>query len=184
MTQPDPQSVPIPEPPDDQVSSEEELLFLEDDLSIVDGENDLSQDQATTESPPAAEEGNETYAASRPEEIDAQIVNAITAGQDAFSRLESDPIRLYFNDIGKVDLLGVDEEFWLAARMMAVRRLDVIGRQHPIARRGVSPVQGMYRAVFAELRTAWYRVRDDIKRWKFACPDLLSILDEARTQRR
>jgi len=90
---------------------------------------------------------------------------------------------LYFNDIGKVDLLGIDQEFWLAARMMAIRRLDVIGRQHPIARRGVSPVQGMYRAVFAELRTAWNRVRDDIKRWKFACPELLSILDESRRLR-
>jgi len=41
----------------------------------------------------------------------------------------------------------------------------------------------MYRAVFAELRTAWNRVRDDIKRWKFACPDLLSILNEASSLR-
>jgi len=41
----------------------------------------------------------------------------------------------------------------------------------------------MYRAVFAELRTAWNRVRDDIKRWKFACPDLLSILNETRSLR-
>ncbi len=177
MTHPDPPPTPIPDLPDDQISSDEELLFLDDDLSIVDGENSVHPEAPF---PKNTTEGEEVGDA---EEASVQVVNTVSAGQDAFPRLESDPIRLYFNDIGKVDLLGIDQEFWLAARMLAVRRLDVIGRQHPIARRGVSPAQGMYRAVFAELRTSWNRVRDDIKRWKFACPDLLSILDEARNLR-
>ena len=171
MTQSDLQPVSHPEKPDDPITPEEELLFLDDDLSVVDEENNASQNEQVTENPLEEDAAK------------AQAESAVAAAQELVPRLESDPIRLYFNDIGKVDLLGIDQEFWLSARMMAVRRLDNIGRQHPIARRGVSPVQGMYRAVFAELRTAWNRVRDDIKRWKFACPDLLSILNETRSLR-
>jgi RNA polymerase primary sigma factor len=154
---------------DDQTPSIEELLLIENDPSII--------ENAT----PKNEKASDTVV--EEEDVEAQVVNGMTAVPDSFPRVESDPIRLYFDDIGKVDLLSPDQEFWLSARMMAIRRLDVIGRQHPIARRGVSPVQSMYRAVFAELRTAWDRVRDDIKRWEFACPDLLSILDEARSLR-
>ena len=172
MTHPDPHPVPDAEPADVNQSPENEGFFLDDELSIV--EDDDTQPENASES--AAEEEDE-------EEVEAQVVNAMAAAQEVMPRMESDPIRLYFNDIGKVDLLGVDQEFWLSARMLAVRRLDIIGRQHPIARRGVSPVQSMYRAVFAEMKTAWDRVRDDIKRWKFACPDLLSILDESRNLR-
>ncbi len=169
MTHSDPHPPASPEPTDNQSPSIEELLLIEGDLSAV-AEGD-------------PQPGNTSENASEEEDVEAQVVNGMAAAQEAFPRLESDPIRLYFNDIGKVELLGIDQEFWLSARMMAVRRLDAIGRQHPMARRGVSPVQSMYRAVFAELRTAWDRVRDDIKRWKFACPDLLSILDEARSLR-
>jgi len=67
--------------------------------------------------------------------------------------------------------------------MMAVRRLDKIGREHPASRRGISPVQSMYRALYEELNTSWKRVREDISRWKHECPDLLSILLEARDLR-
>ncbi|MEW6404517.1 MAG: sigma-70 family RNA polymerase sigma factor [Chloroflexota bacterium] len=159
-----------PELLDDQTPSREELLSLEDDLPVV-GEDDPRPESASDET-------------LEDEDVEAQMVEGMVATQEALSRLESDPIRLYFDDIGKVELLGADQEFWLSARMMAVRRLDAIGRQHPIARRGVSPLQGMYRAEYTELRTAWDRLRDDIKRWKFACPDLLLILDEARSLRK
>jgi len=169
MTHSDPHPTPALEPRDDQTPSPDKLLRIEDVPSVV--EEDKSQPKSASNK------------AIEQEEIEAQVVNDMAAAQDTFPRVESDPIRLYFDDIGKVELLSADQEFWLSARMMAIRSLDVIGRQHPIARRGISPVQSMYRAVFTELRTAWDRVRDDIKRWKFACPDLLSILDEARSLR-
>ena len=171
MTQNNPQLVPIPEPADDSLSAEDELMYLDDDLSIVEEQNNASENQEDSENPIEDTTSKD------------EMATAIAAAQELIPKLDSDPIRLYFNDIGKVDLLGIDQEFWLAARMMAVRRIDNIGRQHPIARRGVSPVQGMFRAVFTELRTAWNRVRDDIKRWKFACPELLDILNEASNLR-
>ncbi len=111
------------------------------------------------------------------------VERPVDASANALQPLESDPIRLYFNDIGKVELLTVDQEFWLSARMVTVRRLDAINRQHPIVRRGVSSCQSVLRAVFAEMSTAWQRLQEDIARWEFDCPDLMAIFDEARELR-
>ncbi len=130
---------------------------------------------------PLEEEKAEAVSSSKKnvKENDEQVANAAAQAQEAIPKVESDPIRLYFNDIGKVDLLNVDQEFWLSARMMSVRHLDILGREHPVARRGLSPLQSTYRALFEELNTAWGRVREDISRWKYDCPDLLTILIEA-----
>ena len=66
-----------------------------------------------------------------------------------------DPVRLYLKDIGSIELLDVNHEFWLAARMAAIRRLDIIGRQHPLASQGDSPQTRIFRALFEESVTAW-----------------------------
>ena len=50
--------------------------------------------------------------------------------------LSEDPVRLYLKEIGGIELLHPDHEFWLATRLEADRRIDILTRQHPIARRG------------------------------------------------
>ncbi len=170
MTSSDLSHAPIPTQPDDAEAQDEELLFLDDSINGEDVDNQ-DDDIPLTATELFGEVENE-------EAEDASAANTDASAANMPPRIESDPIRLYFNDIGKVDLLAVDQEFWLSARMMAVRRLDVIGRQHPLARRGVSPAQSAYRALFAELNTAWERVGEDIARWEFDCPDLIAILDE------
>lgn len=95
----------------------------------------------------------------------------------------NDPIQLYLKDIGEIELLEIDHEFWLSARMAAIRRLDVIGRQHPIARQGTSLPESVFRALFAEMAAAWRRVREDTHRLKYERPDLLPMLSEARMLR-
>jgi RNA polymerase primary sigma factor len=174
MTLSEPRLTPFPTEDSNAISQEEELHYLEDEDSE---EEDLPLDSASE----IAEEDEEDDDTS--EAAEELIANAVAAAQSAAAKTESDPIRLYFDDIGKVGLLAIDQEFWLSARLMAIRRIDVIGRQHPIARQGVSPVQSMYRALFAEVLTAWERIKEDIKRWKFDCPDLLAIFDEARRLR-
>ena len=153
---------PSDEPSKDKINSFEDLAL---DLNNI-AEEEEKLEEKTAEQ--VDEKGN-----------DEQAANAAAMAQEASLPVESDPIRLYFNDIGKVDLLDSDQEFWLSARMMAIRQLDVIGREHPVARRGISPVQSMYRALYEELDKAWGRVREDISRWKYDCPELLFILDEA-----
>ena len=38
--------------------------------------------------------------------------------------LSDDPVRLYLKEIGRVELLGTDQELWLAARMEAENHLE------------------------------------------------------------
>ena len=118
-----------------------------------------------------------------PEKSKKTTTNSESSDLANESRLGNDPIRLYFNDIGKVDLLKIDQEFWLSARMVATRRLDIIGRQHPLARGGLSPLRSMYYALFTEAITSWQRLQEDIKRFNYPCPDLTKIFNEARQLR-
>jgi len=97
--------------------------------------------------------------------------------------LNEDPVRLYLKEIGGIDLLYTDQEFWLSSRMEAARRIDLLARQHPIAKRGDSLPRSIYRALFDELRTSWGRVVEDTTRLGFDMPDLNPILMEAQMLR-
>ncbi|HEX7974907.1 MAG TPA: sigma-70 family RNA polymerase sigma factor [Anaerolineales bacterium] len=97
--------------------------------------------------------------------------------------LSEDPVRLYLKEIGGIDLLDPDREFWLSARLDASRRLDLLTRQHPLARKGSSAVNSLYHALYDELATALTRLMEDTRRLGHACPDLNLILAEAQMQR-
>ncbi len=97
--------------------------------------------------------------------------------------LGDDPVRLYLKDIGSIELLNVNHEFWLSARMTAIRRMDVISRQHPIASRGGSLQHQTYRALYEEMFTAWKRVNEDTARLGYEAPDFSLVCDEARILR-
>jgi RNA polymerase primary sigma factor len=119
------------------------------------------------------------------EDIDSDVTNEdILVAQKVMAELGDDPVRLYLKDIGTIDLLDVSHEFWLSARMYAVRRIDAISRQHPIAKRGISPSLSIYRAIFEEMVTAWLRVSEDVHRFEFDCPNLINILVEAQKLRK
>ena len=125
---------------------------------------------------------------SQEEEIETDMVDVtreeILVAQKVMTVLGNDPVRLYLRDIGSIDLLNVNHEFWLSAQMRATRRLDAIRRQHPIAQRGVSETIGVFRALFDEMVTAWRRVGEDVNRLKFDSPDWERIFHEARNLRR
>jgi RNA polymerase primary sigma factor len=118
-----------------------------------------------------------------------------------------DPVRLYLKEIGNIELLSPDQEFWLAARLEAVRHLNLLTRQHPLARKPhaqftlpVDPsdstetssdpgshkansARRIYRAVYEELATSWSRVLEDTRRLGYQCPDLELTLIEAQMLR-
>jgi RNA polymerase primary sigma factor len=97
--------------------------------------------------------------------------------------LSDDPVRLYLREIGGIDLLDPDQEFWLATQMEASRRVESLTRQHPLIRKGDSLPQGIYKALYEELLTAWKRVVEDTLRLGFDLPDLRLILGEAQMLR-
>jgi len=99
------------------------------------------------------------------------------------AELSDDPVRLYLKEIGGIDLLDPDQEFWLATQMEASRRVDSLTRQHPLIRKGDSLPQGIYKALYEELLTAWKRVVEDTLRLGFDLPDPRLILGEAQMLR-
>ena len=99
------------------------------------------------------------------------------------TELGEDPVRLYLSEIGEIELLSVDHEFWLATRIEAMRRVDVINRGHPLARGGPLYSTNIYRALFDELVTAWKRLVEDTQRLGYDCPDLSLIHAEAHMLR-
>jgi len=94
-----------------------------------------------------------------------------------------DPVRLYLKEIGNIELLNTDQEFWLATQIEASRRIDLLGREHPLARQGSSHAYSVYLALFEELRTAWKRTLEDSTRLGYDCPDLALCLSEAQMLR-
>ena len=109
--------------------------------------------------------------------------------------LSEDPVRLYLKEIGGINLLDTDREFWLATRMEAVRRIETLSRGHPLAwdeagaskrRRRLEKrpsARRIYRAFYDELEIAWKRVLEDTRRLQRVCPDLALILSEAQMLR-
>lgn len=113
-----------------------------------------------------------------------------------------DPVRLYLKEIGNISLLEPDEEFWLAARLEAEKKLDYYTRQHPRTRviaatKAASSHEvieeeqqqeaeiteeaagRIYRTFYAELITSWNRLQEDTRRLDHAAPSLSQIISEA-----
>jgi RNA polymerase primary sigma factor len=108
------------------------------------------------------------------------------------AELGEDPVRLYLREIGSIPLLEADQEFWLATRLEAGRRLDLLSRQHPLARSPEIAVEtpddgaeavtalGTYHALYEDMTTNWSRLVEDTERLGYDCPDLGGILSEAQ----
>ena len=114
------------------------------------------------------------------------------------AELGEDPVRLYLREIGIIPLLATEQEFWLATRLEAGRRLDLLSRQHPLARSpeipgGLLPegeksaesltAWGTFQAIYEDLTTNWSRLVEDTLRLGYDCPDLCMILSDAQMLR-
>ena len=107
------------------------------------------------------------------EEIDRQI-----------AQLDSDPVRLYLREIGQVDLLDSDHEFWLATRLHANRTLRTIREQHPAVKSEMNQVSDIYRVLLDKICTSWTRLVEDVEKLRKEPPVLFEILAESRMLRR
>ncbi len=94
-----------------------------------------------------------------------------------------DPVQMYLNDIGTIDLLDVHQEFWLGARLLSTRRLDRLKREHPTVDTDNPSESDLYIAFYDDLRVQYRRVREDVRRLKMDSPDWVLIFEEARELR-
>lgn len=167
-------AVPLPGPEDALPSDE---LTLEDDLAAEDIL--LPSDEGLE----AYEPDLETLIEEEAIETEAQEDLDLWVATKVVAELGGDPIRLYLKEIGHIELLTPDQEFWLAACIEAARRIINIRDQHPRARGEDSRPRGIYLILYGEKKTAWKRVREDTVRMRVESPDLNQILAEAQNLR-
>jgi RNA polymerase primary sigma factor len=157
----------------------EEPLDLEDqDIPLDEVDNLLGEERFDEEGEP----DDDTL--SREEQDLAELVKEepldLLDNPALMVELSEDPVRLYLKEIGGIDLLDTNREYWLATQMEAARRIESLERQHPLVRKGDSLPRSIYRALFDELQTAWKRVVEDAERLGFSLPDPALILEEAQ----
>ena len=115
------------------------------------------------------------------------------------SEINEDPVRLYLKEIGSIGLLSSDQEFWLATRLEAARRLDYLSRQHPLVRNSADSSKSpkktrniasetesaslIFGLIYEDMTTSWTRVLQDARRLGYDSPDLRLLLDEAQNLR-
>ncbi len=97
--------------------------------------------------------------------------------------LRDDPVQMYLNDIGTIDLLDVYQEFWLGARLLSARRIDRLKQEHPFIDTQDPALTDIYRAMYDDLRVQTRRIREDVKRFEMECPDWGDLIREAQKLR-
>jgi RNA polymerase primary sigma factor len=101
-----------------------------------------------------------------------------------------DPVRLYLKEIGSIDLLETDQEFWLATRLEAAERVGVLSRQYTLAHNqsteaheDTTAADRIFLTLFEDLKTSWNRLVEDTNLLGYEYPDLNLILSEAQMLR-
>ena len=167
--------------PDLDNLEEEVVDFQEPALPIDDVDEFLSTDSLEEEGEP------DDDALSREEQDLAELVKEepldLLDDPVLMMELSEDPVRLYLKEIGGIDLLDSNQEFWLSTQMDAARRVEILARQHPLVRKGDSLPRNVYRALYEDLGTSWKRVIEDSRRFGFDAPELSLMLGEAQMLR-
>ncbi len=104
-------------------------------------------------------------------------------GANIRAAMRDDPVQMYLNDIGTIDLLDVHQEFWLGARLLSTRRIDRLKREHPLVDLNKPKDRDIYLAIYDDLRVMHRRIREDVKRLRLECPDWNTIIEEAQALR-
>ncbi len=103
--------------------------------------------------------------------------------------LGDDTVRMYLREIGSVNLLEQDQEFWLSTRIQAIRLIDNARRQaltlHQDAlRHDNNQPHTIYTFLYENTLTSWQRLLEDTARLRHTTPDILLIFAETQTLRK
>jgi RNA polymerase primary sigma factor len=159
-----------------------DTLLLEENSLVADDINDLLEDEETL---PLEGPDDEVLSleAEELEKIAQENPLELLEDPKLIGELGEDPVRLYLKEIGGIELLDPDQEFWLSTRLEASRRVNILSQGHPLARQGASAARSIYYALFEDLSTAWRRVLEDTRRLGYASPELGMIFSEAQMLR-
>jgi RNA polymerase primary sigma factor len=154
-------------PLEDDADSEDGGLH-EDESGAETGEGDVSEDELETlEEEGAGEESDDDRGLEGTESAD-------------------DPVRMYLREIGQVNLLGPDQETWLAVQLLASRHIAALRKRVTALRpekAGTHPATSLYLELYNDLQSEWKHLREIAKRLDEPAPDSYKLLREARTLR-
>ncbi len=104
-------------------------------------------------------------------------------GANIRAALRDDPVQMYLNDIGTIDLLSVHQEFWLGARLLSTRRMDRLKREHPNVNSHSPHPRDIYLVMYEDLLVKHRRIEEDVRRLKLEQPTWTEIIQEAHALR-
>jgi RNA polymerase primary sigma factor len=92
-----------------------------------------------------------------------------------------DPVRLYMREIGRIDLLDADQEFWLSSRMKAYDLMESLKDSLPESNEKKS--KALYLSICNELIDSCASFQHKVKKNPANPPEITSVLDEAQLLR-
>jgi RNA polymerase primary sigma factor len=147
-------------------------------------EVEASPDETEAEDKVAGEKSQKDKAVSKAQEkSDSEEDKVKLKKLSVALELSDDPVRLYLKEIGRVELLEAEQELWLAVRMEAATRLQVLTSNLPQRWRVGDVPTAVHLEMYNDLREAWKEVCAGAKKAEQAEPDLHLILEEARQLR-
>ena len=161
---------------DDDDLEMDDILDDDDDEDVIeiDPEKDTNLDEDLVQEITLADEIHKLEKAMKQKNAARVPIPKVTAESS------DDPVRLYLKEIGQVDLLDVDHEFWLATQLEATKMLDQAEHQHPPEKRGELEIETIYRSLYNDLTTHWKHILEDTKDLNVEPPDFVEILREAQ----
>jgi len=119
---------------------------------------------------------------------DSKVSKTMSPGAATLLTAIEDPVRLYMREIGRIDLLDADDEFWLSSRMKAQDLVVELGS------RFTQPAQGEYHALMlaifdeilalnGELFKVSWKDKGRGKKIRVNMPDIYQILLEVQELR-
>jgi RNA polymerase primary sigma factor len=165
---------------EDQLQEEEIEEKEEDtDLNSEDEEEDDDELDLDDDNHEPAEEELAAELQKLEEELKQEVIKVEKVVRST-GETSDDPVRLYLKEIGRVDLLDIDHEFWLATQVDAINRLERIREEHNIIRGDKGATEAVYRSLYIQITRLWKHIMEDTKDLKRASPNFVEILDEAQ----
>jgi RNA polymerase primary sigma factor len=105
------------------------------------------------------------------------LTESSPTGTPGLLNAADDPVRLYMREIGRIDLLDGDDEFWLSSRMKAQDLVEELASKlsHP----GQEMEKALMLAIFDELLAINGNLKGMAKKAQVSMPDINQILLEA-----
>jgi len=143
---------------------QEEEFEEEEDNELIAEDEDEDEDEADIDDDnhEPAEEELVAELQKLEEEFKQEVIEVEKAVRST-AESSDDPVRLYLKEIGRVDLLDIDHEFWLATQVEAVNRLERIRLEQNIAKGDKGATEAVYRALYTQITRLWKHILEDTK---------------------